>query len=132
MATPTGKNSGGCSSDLGLHCSRCLTFALAAGGSRLAVLPDELFGPGPALAPQWSLDGKGAGLLVSALQLLQGWAMTFRSFANLACELVVPSHRKEVEVLNLNLPGKRKTGLGVVKMTKVVIVGRAAVEGCKA
>ena len=67
MATPTGKNSGGCSSDLGLLCSRFLTPVLSAGGSRLAVLPDELFGPGPALAPQWSLDGKGAGLLVSAL-----------------------------------------------------------------
>ena len=132
MATPTGKKSGGCSGDLGLQCSRCLTFALSTGGSRLAVLPDELFGPGPALAPQWSLDGKGAGLLVSALQLLYGWAMTFRSFAKLACEQVVPLHRKEVAVLNLNLPGKRKTGLGVVKMTKVVIVGRAAVEDCKA
>lgn len=98
----------------------------------MAVLPDELFGPGPALAPQWSLDGRGAGLLVSALQLLHGLAMTFRSFPNLARDIVVLLHRKEVAVLNLNLLGQRRTGLGVVKMTKVVIVGRAAVEDCKA
>lgn len=98
----------------------------------MAVLPDELFGPGPALAPQWSLDGKGAGLLVSALQLLHGRAMTFGTFPNIGRDMVVLLHRKEVAVLNLNLPGQRKTGLGVVKMTKVVIVGRAAVEDCKA
>lgn len=132
MTTPTGKSSVERSSDLGLQCSRCLTFALSTGGSRLAVLPDELFGPGPALAPQWSLDGRGAGLLVSALQLLHGLAMTFRSFPNLARDIVVLLHRKEVAVLNLNLLGQRRTGLGVVKMTKVVIVGRAAVEDCKA
>lgn len=58
--------------------------------------------------------------------------MTFRSFANLAREPVTLLHRKEVAVPILNLPDKRKTGLGVVKMTKVVIVGRAAVEDCKA
>lgn len=98
----------------------------------MAVLPDELFGPGPALAPQWSLDGKGAGLLVSTEQLLHVFAITFRSVTSPACELVVLLHRKEVAVLNQNLPGKRKTGLGVVKMTKVVIAGRAAVEDFKA
>lgn len=40
-----------------------------AGETALADLPDELFGqdksPVPALAPQWTLDGKGAPFPVS-------------------------------------------------------------------
>lgn len=46
-------------------------------------------------------------------------------------KLVVLWCRKEVVVHKLRLPGKRKTGLGVVRMTKAVIVGRAAVEAYK-
>lgn len=42
---------------------------LFAGDTALADLPDELFdqdkSPGPALAPQWALDGKGAPFAVS-------------------------------------------------------------------
>ncbi len=48
-----------------------LICACIAGGSRLASdLPDDLYGPGSLpLAPQWSHDGKGAGLLVSVASL---------------------------------------------------------------
>lgn len=98
----------------------------------MAVLPDKLYGPGPALAPQWTLDGKGAGLLVSASRLWHGWACTVRSFMTPIERLVVLGFRKVVVVHKLRLPGKRKTGLGVVRMTKVVILGWAAVEAYKA
>ena len=49
----------------------CMRFA---GETALADLPDELFGqdksPVPALAPQWTLDGKGAPFPVSVLGFL--------------------------------------------------------------
>ena len=50
----------------------------------------------------------------------------------LADDLPVVLYRKEVAVHKLKLYDRRRTGLGVVRMTKVVTTGRAAVEACKA
>jgi len=107
-----------------------LNLAAAAGGSRLAEdLPEDLFGP--TLAPQWIHDGKGAALLVSLVSV-QPYLLPsffFGSGRTLTCFHVC--NRRREAVLRKQSLDRLRIDPGVVRMTKVGIAGRAAVEVCK-
>lgn len=106
-----------------------LNFAAAAGGSRLAEdLPEDLFGP--TLAPQWSHDGKGAALLVSPVSVHSIYCRPSFLVPNARSLACVYDRRREA-VLHKQSLDRLRTDPGVVRMTKVGIAGRAAVEVCK-